>query len=56
MIELNYILGFIGAATAVVSVLVIGTFASAGLIFTGDHHRPHHRPHFHPHARPHSRA
>lgn len=53
MIELNYILGFIGAATTVVSVLVIGTFASAGLIFTGDHH---HRPHFRPHFRPHSRA
>ena len=36
MIEPTYILGFIGAATIVVTVLAVGTFAAAGLIFTGE--------------------
>ncbi|MDI6912143.1 hypothetical protein [Nocardioides sp.] len=35
MLEPTYVLGFLGAAITVATVLVVGTFAAAGLIFSG---------------------
>ncbi len=36
MTEPTYVLTFIAAATTVATVLVLGTFAAAGLIFNGE--------------------
>lgn len=36
MIEPTYALGLLGAISAVATMLVVGTFASAGLIFNGE--------------------
>ncbi len=45
MIELGHVLGFIGAAIAIMTVLVVGTSAAAGLIPTPRRDRGHRHHH-----------
>lgn len=40
MTEPMYALGLLGAIAAVMTMLVVGTFAAAGLIFNGEHKTP----------------